>query len=108
METHKASQVVQRINLEPQIQQQMDFLPLNCLKITPNPNSHNSKTGMPLNFAAGLGGNGARRKIQLPHWSYDLKEGKSVISFSKDENDMLAETCNPTLIGKFTRIRPSF
>ncbi|KAG5572696.1 hypothetical protein H5410_062462 [Solanum commersonii] len=110
MENHRITQEAIQNTLGPQNHQQMDFPPLSNLKISPIPNSQNSKTNPPLNFAAALGGNGgngARRKIRLPHRPYDLKEGKPVVSFSKEENDMLADTCKLTLIGKFTKIRPS-
>ncbi|KAG5597029.1 hypothetical protein H5410_038261 [Solanum commersonii] len=110
MENRRTTQDAIRNTLGPQNNQQMDFPPLSNLKISPIPNSQNSKTNPPLNFAAtlgGNGGNGARRKIRIPHCPYDLKEGKPVVSFSKEENDMLADTCKLTLIGKFTKICPS-
>lgn len=88
---------------------QTDFPPLNNLNIASPLSTLNGKSDS-INFAAalgGYGGSGSRRKIRLPHRSYELKEGNPIVTFSKEENDMLAETCKLTLIGKFTRIRPS-
>lgn len=48
-----------------------------------------------------------RKKVNLPHRSYNLSEGKATVTFTKDENDLLAESCRLTIVGKFSRIRPS-
>ncbi|OIT24755.1 hypothetical protein A4A49_28383 [Nicotiana attenuata] len=48
-----------------------------------------------------------RGSITLPYRPYSLFEGKPVVTFTKEENDLLAQTCKWTVIGKLTRIRPS-
>ncbi|KAG5582020.1 hypothetical protein H5410_052647 [Solanum commersonii] len=87
-----------------------DFSPLNNLKITPNLENQRNPPNPLRNFAAVLGsanGSGIKKGVKLPHRSYDLIERKSVVSFSKEENGMLVDTCKLTIIGKFSRIRPS-
>ncbi|KAG5582632.1 hypothetical protein H5410_053259 [Solanum commersonii] len=50
---------------------------------------------------------GRRKKVNLQHRSYNLSEGKATVTFTKDEDDLLAESCRLTVVGKFSRIRPS-
>ncbi|OIT27626.1 hypothetical protein A4A49_25768 [Nicotiana attenuata] len=48
-----------------------------------------------------------RNKVRLQHRSYQMVNGKPVVIFTKEEEDMLAQTCKWTIIGKFSHIRPS-
>ncbi|WMV09467.1 hypothetical protein MTR67_002852 [Solanum verrucosum] len=48
-----------------------------------------------------------RGKICLPHRNYEFDKGKPVIVFTEEENELLANTCKWTIIGKFAKTRPS-
>ncbi|KAH0773970.1 hypothetical protein KY290_011107 [Solanum tuberosum] len=48
-----------------------------------------------------------RGKIRLPHRNYELDKGKPVIVFTEEENELLANTCKWTIVGKFAKTRPS-
>ncbi|OIT30842.1 hypothetical protein A4A49_27518 [Nicotiana attenuata] len=45
-------------------------------------------------------------KIRLQHRKHEIINGKPVVTFTKEEHDLLAETCKWTLIGYFCRNRP--
>ncbi|KAG5599737.1 hypothetical protein H5410_031107 [Solanum commersonii] len=87
-----------------------DFPPLNGLTISTNPNEQIYPKDPQINYAAALGvsnGRNSKKMVKLQHRPYELLEGKPVVSFSKEENDRLAEICKLTIVGKFMRIRPS-
>ncbi|KAH0679898.1 hypothetical protein KY284_020983 [Solanum tuberosum] len=46
-------------------------------------------------------------RIRLQPKPHEIQNGKPVVSFSKEENEMLAQMCKWTIIGKFSQIRPS-
>lgn len=63
-------------------------------------------------YAASLGvsstnGNTTKKKIQLKHRQYKIVKGKPVVSFIKEEHDLLAETYRLSIVGIFPRTRPS-
>ncbi|KAG5631507.1 hypothetical protein H5410_003224 [Solanum commersonii] len=87
-----------------------DFPPLNGLTISTNPNEQIYPKDPQINYVAALGvsnGRNSKKTVKLQHRPYELLEGKPVVPFSKQENDLLAEICKLTIIGKFMRIRPS-
>lgn len=47
-----------------------------------------------------------KNKIELQPRKHEILKGKPVITFTKEEHNMLAKTCRWTLIGKFKRSRP--
>ncbi|WMV57519.1 hypothetical protein MTR67_050904 [Solanum verrucosum] len=47
-----------------------------------------------------------KNKIKLQPRKHEILKGKPAVTFTKEEHDMLAETCRWTLIGKFERSRP--
>ncbi|KAG5596621.1 hypothetical protein H5410_037853 [Solanum commersonii] len=110
MGTHNSPDNMLRSPPKPPNFHQAEYPPLNNLNIASPQSFQNGRSEHPINSAAavgGFGGNGSRRKIRLPQRPYDLKEGRPIVTFSKAENDMLAKTGKLTLIGKFSRIRPS-
>ncbi|KAK6783052.1 hypothetical protein RDI58_020848 [Solanum bulbocastanum] len=48
-----------------------------------------------------------KNRIRLETRGYEIQDGKPVVVFTKEENDLLAQTCKWTIIGKFSHIRPS-
>ncbi|KAH0697918.1 hypothetical protein KY290_015708 [Solanum tuberosum] len=46
-------------------------------------------------------------RIRLQPKPHEIQNGKYVVSISKEENEMLAQTCKWTIIGKPSQIRPS-
>ncbi|OIT02730.1 hypothetical protein A4A49_10946 [Nicotiana attenuata] len=48
-----------------------------------------------------------RNRVKLLPRAYEVINGKPIAIFTKEENDILAQTCKWTIIGKFLRIRPS-
>ncbi|WMV18919.1 hypothetical protein MTR67_012304 [Solanum verrucosum] len=46
-------------------------------------------------------------RIRLQPKPHEIQNGKYMVSFSKEENEMLAQTCKWTILGKFSQIRPS-
>ncbi|KAG5615181.1 hypothetical protein H5410_015005 [Solanum commersonii] len=46
-------------------------------------------------------------RIRLQTKPHKIQNGKYLVSFSKEENEMLAQTCKWTILGKFSQIRPS-
>lgn len=49
----------------------------------------------------------AMNRVRLSPRSCELVDGKPVVIFTAEENEILAQTCKWTLIGKFSQIRPS-
>lgn len=99
-----------RATLKPPNPSTSDFPPLNGLTISTNPNEQIYPKDPQINYAAALGvsnGRNSKKTVKLQHRPYELLEGKPVVSFSKEENDRLAEICKLTIVGKFMRIRPS-
>ncbi|KAG5599844.1 hypothetical protein H5410_031214 [Solanum commersonii] len=50
--------------------------------------------------------NAQRPKVRFPPRKHNFLNGKPVVSFSNAENELLAQTCKWTIIGKFSHIRP--
>lgn len=48
-----------------------------------------------------------RNHVKLHHRSYGVVNDKPFVIFTKEENDILAQTCKWKIIGKFLRNRPS-
>lgn len=73
------------------------------------PNSINEGLSSQFNYAvsvegkvSGLGSKG----VHLEHKPYEFVDGKARVIFSKKENELLAEKCRLTIVGKFPRNRP--
>ena len=47
-----------------------------------------------------------RRAIRLQHKPFEFADGKAKVVFDKAEDDLLAEKCKFTMVGKFPRTRP--
>ncbi|KAH0731472.1 hypothetical protein KY290_002478 [Solanum tuberosum] len=68
--------------------------------------NHNRKDS----YAGALGyriGNRSKLKIRLPPRAHEIIDGKAVVVFTKEEHEILADTCRWTIIGKFSRGRPA-
>lgn len=46
-------------------------------------------------------------KVRLPPRAYEVIEGKTMVVFTKEEHELLADTCRWTIIGKFLRGIPT-
>lgn len=71
-----------------------------------NPTEPNSA---PTNYAAEIVGqtNGEMKKlIRLEPRPYKFMDGKVRVIFTKEEDDLLAEKCRLTVVGKFPQTRP--
>ncbi|KAG5630910.1 hypothetical protein H5410_002627 [Solanum commersonii] len=49
----------------------------------------------------------AKNRVRLLPRSFELVDGRPVVIFTSEENEILAQTCKWTLVGKFSKIRPS-
>lgn len=61
-----------------------------------------------LSYAGVLGNKTqTKQRVQLLSRGYDIVDGKATMIFTKEEHDLLANTCRWTIIGKFHKTRPS-
>lgn len=52
-------------------------------------------------------GNRSKLKVRLPPRSPELIDGKAMAVFTKEEHELLVETCRWIIVGKFLTSRPS-
>ncbi|KAG5592792.1 hypothetical protein H5410_043306 [Solanum commersonii] len=48
-----------------------------------------------------------QNQIRLETRGYEIQDGKPLVVFTKEENDLLTQTCKWTIIGNISHIRPS-
>jgi len=60
------------------------------------------------NYAAAIWNqNHKKSRIKLPPRAHEIVQDKPVVIFTKEEHDILTDTCRWTIFGKFSRTRPA-
>ncbi|KAH0719037.1 hypothetical protein KY290_015709 [Solanum tuberosum] len=88
-------------------QNQQTFVPPNKIRPGLFPVSNAMENPKPTYANLTTNRSSRNSRIRLQPKPHEIQNGKYVVSISKEENEMLAQTCKWTIIGKFSQIRPS-